>query len=90
MQFLFKVNVNVMLCLANVDAKYRRGAVFLGISLVPACHVMLLRQCHVMSSYVNGYLILVVQSMDESLALVLPTLELSSRKLDCLPRVLLE
>ena len=38
----------------------------------------------------NGYLILVVQSMDESLALVLPTLELSSRKLDCLPRVLLE
>ena len=34
------------------------------------------------------YLILVLQSMEESLALVLPTLELSSRKLDCLPRVL--
>ena len=34
------------------------------------------------------YLILVVQSMEESLALALPTLELSSRKLDCLPRVL--
>ena len=34
------------------------------------------------------HLILVLQSMEESLALVLPTLELSSRKLDCLPRVL--
>ena len=72
--FLFNVNVNVMLCLVHVDAKY--------MATVEQCFEGSL------SSYVNGYLVLVVQSMDESLALVLPTLELSSRKLDCLPRVL--
>ena len=74
MPFLFNVNVNVVLCHLNVDAKYMAAV----------------EQCFdgSLSIYVNGYLVLVVQSMDESLALVLPTLELSSRKLDCLPRVL--
>ena len=74
MSFQFLFNVNVMLCLVHVDAKY--------MATVEQCFEGSL------SSYVNGYLVLVVQSMDESLALVLPTLELSSRKLDCLPRVL--
>ena len=57
--------------------------------LVLCCHVMacFVELCLFMS-YRWMYLILVVQSMEESLALVLPTLELSSRKLDCLPRVL--